>query len=201
MKPSLRLPLLISSFIILSIIGIYTGFSKPSSPTVFTSESKVTVTGLKSNQVHFNGPITVHFSPRGGCVEEVVNQINSSKKEIRILAYNFSSFAILDSLIVAKKRGVDIQCVVDFIASKERRCMVPELNKFKIPCYIDSEHRIAHQKVMIVDRRIVIIGSYNWSESAEKYNSENLLTVPSKELAFIFLTNWELHKLHSQKVE
>jgi len=32
-----------------------------------------------------------------------------------------------------------------------------------------------HQKFAVIDSRIVLTGSYNWTASAENYNHENLL--------------------------
>lgn len=32
-----------------------------------------------------------------------------------------------------------------------------------------------HQKFAVIDRKVVLTGSYNWTVSADNYNSENLL--------------------------
>ncbi|MEM2351669.1 MAG: phospholipase D-like domain-containing protein [Thermoproteota archaeon] len=40
-----------------------------------------------------------------------------------------------------------------------------------------------HNKVMIVDSEIVVTGSYNWSESAEERNDENIIIIKSGRIA------------------
>jgi len=48
-----------------------------------------------------------------------------------------------------------------------------------------------HHKVIIIDNRIVITGSYNFSQSAEDYNDENLVIIESEELAQAYLAEYE----------
>jgi len=62
---------------------------------------------------------------------------------------------------------------------------------------IDAAHVIAHNKVMIIDREIVITGSFNFSKAAEESNAENLLVIRDKELASRYIENWQFHDEHS----
>jgi phosphatidylserine/phosphatidylglycerophosphate/cardiolipin synthase-like enzyme len=68
-----------------------------------------------------------------------------------------------------------------------------------IPTFIDAEHAIAHNKVMIIDRETVINGSFNFTKAAEEKNAENLLILRSKELAGRYIDNWNRHKQHSRE--
>jgi phosphatidylserine/phosphatidylglycerophosphate/cardiolipin synthase-like enzyme len=65
-----------------------------------------------------------------------------------------------------------------------------------IPVFIDSKHPIAHNKIMIIDKKIIITGSFNFTKAAEK-NAENILIINSEEIANIYLENWMKHKEHS----
>jgi phosphatidylserine/phosphatidylglycerophosphate/cardiolipin synthase-like enzyme len=51
---------------------------------------------------------------------------------------------------------------------------------------------------MIIDKEIVITGSFNFSKAAEESNAENLLVVRDKELASRYIENWKLHDEHSE---
>ena len=64
--------------------------------------------------------------------------------------------------------------------------------------YIDSRHAIAHNKIMIIDKETVITGSFNFTKAAEEKNAENLLIMKNKELAKVYIENWEKHKGHSE---
>jgi len=43
-----------------------------------------------------------------------------------------------------------------------------------------------HHKVMIVDGRIVVTGSYNWAWPAEENNYENVLAIEDSEVAAMY---------------
>jgi phosphatidylserine/phosphatidylglycerophosphate/cardiolipin synthase-like enzyme len=51
---------------------------------------------------------------------------------------------------------------------------------------------------MIIDKAKVITGSFNFTKAAEEKNAENLLIISSKELAKLYLDNWQRHKGHSE---
>jgi phosphatidylserine/phosphatidylglycerophosphate/cardiolipin synthase-like enzyme len=49
---------------------------------------------------------------------------------------------------------------------------------------------IAHNKVMVIDSRTVITGSFNFTKAAEESNAENLLVIDDAELAKKYTQNW-----------
>jgi len=69
----------------------------------------------------------------------------------------------------------------------------------KISVSIDSKHAIAHNKIYVIDRNIVIMGNFNFTKAAETNNVENLLIIESSELTRIYLYNQEKHRQHSGK--
>jgi phosphatidylserine/phosphatidylglycerophosphate/cardiolipin synthase-like enzyme len=48
---------------------------------------------------------------------------------------------------------------------------------------------------------VVITGSFNFTKAAETNNAENLLVIRSKDLAKVYIENWERHKEHSERYE
>ncbi len=144
-----------------------------------------------------NTQTQVCFSPRGNCTDAIVDQIGKSRTEILVQAYSFTSVPIAKALLNAHKRGVKVQAILDKSQRKERYTSVTFLVNSGIPTYIDDRHAIAHNKIMIIDREIVITGSFNFTKAAEEKNAENLLIILNKELAKIFLENWNKHREHS----
>jgi phosphatidylserine/phosphatidylglycerophosphate/cardiolipin synthase-like enzyme len=55
-----------------------------------------------------------------------------------------------------------------------------------IATYRDDEHPTAHNKIVIVDRAIVITGSFNLTEQAERGNAENLPVITRDSSEFVF---------------
>ncbi|MFC7053609.1 phospholipase D-like domain-containing protein [Hansschlegelia quercus] len=61
-----------------------------------------------------------------------------------------------------------------------------------IPVFIDKSAGVAHNKVMIFDRRAVTTGSYNFTYNADKRNAENLLLIEDyPSLVEAYLRNWK----------
>jgi phosphatidylserine/phosphatidylglycerophosphate/cardiolipin synthase-like enzyme len=145
----------------------------------------------------------VYFSPAGGAADAVVGEIDSAKTEVLVQAYYFTSAPIGKALIDAYKRGIRVEIILDPSQVKPDGQYCPAKFFFDagIPVYIDPAHQIAHNKVMIIDRSTVVTGSYNFTRSAEEKNAENLLVIPSKELALKYLVNWQKHREHSTEYE
>jgi phosphatidylserine/phosphatidylglycerophosphate/cardiolipin synthase-like enzyme len=142
-------------------------------------------------------PIEVYFSPHNGTTEAIVREIARAHSEIRVQAYSFTSAPIADALLKAHKRGIRVEVILDKSQRTQKYSSSTFLANAHIPTYIDAEHAIAHNKVIIVDRSVVITGSFNFTKAAEEKNAENLLIIRSKELARPYLDNWQRHRDHS----
>ena len=141
------------------------------------------------------------FSPKGGCTETIVEQINAASSEILLQAYSFTSASIAKALLHAYKRGVHVEAILDKSQRKDKYTSATFLANTGILTFIDDKHAIAHNKIMIIDKEMVITGSFNFTKAAEEKNAENVLVIKSKELAKVYIDNWYKHKEHSEKYE
>ncbi len=135
----------------------------------------------------------VYFSPHGGCTDAIVSQIDGAKKTILMQAYSFTSTPIARALVEAKKRGVDVRAILDKSQRTEKYSGATFLYNSGIPTVIDDKYAIAHNKILIIDKHIVITGSFNFTRAAENDNAENLLILQSDELAARYTQNWQYH--------
>lgn len=144
------------------------------------------------------GNFSVHFSPKGGCEQAIIEQINQAKEEICLQAYAFTSHPIANALIEAKKLGINVEVIMDAKETLARGCVLKLLKPANIKCYADSAHSIAHSKLLMIDKKTLITGSFNFSAQAEYLNGENLLIIHNiPELVDAYLKNFEVHKSHS----
>lgn len=138
----------------------------------------------------------VDFSPRGGGTALILEAIAAARKSILVQAYSFSDRRILNALGTARTRGVDVRVILDKtdVESYEHHKPVAAVIAAKdIPVWIDASVRIAHNKVMIIDDRDLITGSYNFTYAAAYDNAENLLYIrnaPGLIQAYITNFNW-----------
>ncbi len=141
--------------------------------------------------------IHVYFSPNGGCTEAVVAALGHAKNTVKVQAYSFTSAPIAKALVDAHKRGVRVEVILDKSQRTEKYSSADFLAHAGIQARIDAQHKIAHNKIMVIDGAVVITGSFNFTKGAEHDNAENLLVIRSKELAAQYTKNWEAHADHS----
>lgn len=144
-------------------------------------------------------PMEVYFSPRGGCTEAVVNELNSARKSVLVQAYSFTSAPIAGALLEAHKRGVKVEVILDKSQETEKYSEADFLANTGVSVRIDAKHAIAHNKIMVIDDATVITGSFNFTKAAEQSNAENLLVIRSPELAGVYTGNWLAHADHSER--
>ena len=99
----------------------------------------------------------------------------------------------------AFKRHVDVQVILDKSQRTKMYSSATFLANEGIPTYIDPIHKIAHNKIIIIDGKTVITGSFNFTKSAEEGNAENLLVISNApDLAQSYTANWNEHLRHSE---
>lgn len=146
-----------------------------------------------------NTPIQVYFSPHGNCTKIIIHCVDKAKSDILVQAYSFTSASISKALSNAYKRGLKVEVILDKSQYREKSSSAAFLSTSGVPIYIDDRHAIANNKIMIIDQETVITGSFNFTKAAEENNAENLLIIRNKELAGIYIQNWEKHREHSKK--
>lgn len=153
----------------------------------------------RAKDIHLaNTDAQVYFSPMGGCTDAIVRELGKSKSEILVQAYSFTSKEIAKALVDAHKRGVHAQIILDKSNRSGKYSAGDFTAHMRIPTFIDFQHAIAHNKIIIIDKETVITGSFNFTKAAEHNNAENLLIIHSKELAKEYIDNWNEHKNHSE---
>ena len=142
--------------------------------------------------------VTVHFSPKGGTTDAIIHELKSARREVLVLAYSFSSKPIAEALVAAKTRGAQVEIVLDRSNEQEDYSDLQLFEEQGLAPLVDAQHAIAHNKLMIIDSRTLITGSFNFTHQAEAENAENLLIVKGHpELVALYRQNFQTHKAHS----
>lgn len=141
--------------------------------------------------------VTLYFSPRGECQAAIVNTIADATKTIEVAAYAFSNKRIAKALYNARKRNVNVRIVVDRKQPTTHYSILDDLVDHGLYVRIDRRESLMHMKSMIIDRRILIAGSYNFTEGAQQRNAEILTIIKSKAVAAKATANWQSHWDHS----
>ncbi|MCM8762275.1 MAG: phospholipase D-like domain-containing protein [Candidatus Omnitrophica bacterium] len=104
----------------------------------------------------------------------------------------------LKELIEAKKRGVNIEVVLNQSdkdssshSTVENLKTARYLSNNGIGVYFTNPNRTTHSKILVIDRRYVVIGSANWSYSAMEKNNETSVIIDSPKLAEFYIKYFE----------
>lgn len=138
-------------------------------------------------------------SPGGSGEALVLRTIASAHQSIRLAGYSFTSPSVVRELIRAKKNGVDVAVVVDYKNNfVENRSGKPQaalsaLVSAGIPTRTVSVYPVQHSKYLVADATTIETGSYNYTEPAARYNSENVWVIHDRpDLAAQLLRNWNM---------
>jgi phosphatidylserine/phosphatidylglycerophosphate/cardiolipin synthase-like enzyme len=149
---------------------------------------------------HTPPSLEVHFSPKGGCTDTVVRELGHARHLVQVLAYSFSSKPIAQALVEAKLRGVHVEIVLDHSNESESYSDLHFFKEQGLTPFIDPHHAIAHNKVIIIDGRTLITGSFNFTHNAEHENAENLLVLKGQpDLVKAYHDNFAMHKGHARE--
>ena len=124
----------------------------------------------------------VYFSPKGGCQDAIIGEIDKAQKTIDIAMYYFTSREIAQELVKVKYSNVKVRIVLDSSQEEEAysksRYFIDR--GFEVRYYAGSG--LMHNKFAVIDGKVLITGSFNWTPTADRKNEENLLIMTDKEL-------------------
>ena len=134
--------------------------------------------------------IAVCFATEEDCAALAVRAINNAEREILVGAYGLTTGSrIVEALILAKKRGVDVRLIADKTTPCERESGMEPLSAAGVPIWIDAQARVAHAKTMVIDSAVTLTGSMNWTRGAV-VNSEDLNLISSPAVAAAYTAHW-----------
>jgi phospholipase D len=135
--------------------------------------------------------ISLCFTPPNGCGELIAREIFQAKQSLYIQAYSFTSKKIIAQIIAAFRRGVKVNILADKSNLTDHYSKISLLQEAGIKVKIDKISGIAHNKVIVIDKEMVITGSFNFTNDADKRNAENIVLIRDKKIATMYIENWQ----------
>jgi len=144
--------------------------------------------------------IAVCFAPEEDCAAFALRAINNADREILVGAYGLTTGSgIVEALIRAKERGVDVRLIADKTTPCERESGIEPLVA-GVPIWINAQARIAHSKTTVIDGTVTLTGSMNWTNGAAR-NSEDLNLVSSPTVAAAYAAHWHKRLAVSVRID
>ncbi|MEA3339494.1 MAG: phospholipase D-like domain-containing protein [Chloroflexota bacterium] len=171
---------------------MFTGQFGPASPADTPNPRVVITVEIGEGEERQERQIKVenYFAPEDEAAAQIISEIEGAQDRIRFMAFVFTSDEIADAMLARARAGVVVQGVFE---SRNAEREYSEYERLRVAVHDvlkDSNPYILHHKVIIVDDATVILGSYNFTASAETRNDENLLIIHDPEVAALFVAEF-----------
>jgi phosphatidylserine/phosphatidylglycerophosphate/cardiolipin synthase-like enzyme len=156
-----------------------------------TPNPRVTVDGV---------PLEVYFSPDDHVAQRIVELLRAAQQSIYFMAYSFTANDFGEILRQKARDGLIVSGVMEGsqVKSNQGTEFTP-LTAAGLPVYLDGNVGQMHHKVFIIDEKIVITGSYNFSASAERINDENVVIFFDPQIAAQYMAEFRRVEAEAQK--
>uniref|UniRef100_A0A7S0WPJ2 Mitochondrial cardiolipin hydrolase n=1 Tax=Chlamydomonas leiostraca TaxID=1034604 RepID=A0A7S0WPJ2_9CHLO len=122
-----------------------------------------------------------NFAHQQTSLTQLLDVIASARQSLIICVFTITCDEISDVVIGAHKRGIKVRVISDDDQAKTQGSDVARMQQAGIPVKVDHQPTHMHHKFCVVDGRVLINGSFNWTRQAVIGNNENvvILDIPS----------------------
>ena len=127
-------------------------------------------------------------------VNVIARTVVRAEEEILFMAFSFTNEEIGEAMLGRADAGVSLRGLFESTGSDSESSYYPIMAAMALPnvsVLRDANPYIMHHKVIIVDRKTVIFGSFNFSASANRSNDENIIVVHDASFATPFVAEFE----------
>jgi phosphatidylserine/phosphatidylglycerophosphate/cardiolipin synthase-like enzyme len=124
--------------------------------------------------------------PQFDCAYAIVDLFNTAQKSAHVAIYGLTEPRIVQAMLDAHQRGVEVALVADReqSAGATQKVMIQKLMDDGVDVRLAiHQPALMHNKVGIFDGQTICTGSFNWTTNAEAHNDENLLVVDGPDVA------------------
>ena len=132
-----------------------------------------------------------HFFPNPANEEKVVSMLRTCKKTLDVAIFSLTLDSIAEAILEAYQRGIKVRMIADDECAKNKGSNVKLIASVGVPCKTDNAIYHMHHKFAVLDESVVIMGSFNWTGQAVKYNQENIFFYEDKNIASQYAQEFE----------
>lgn len=133
-------------------------------------------------EIYFTNPSCPPEAERvGGLDEEVASDLLLAEVRVDIAAYDLDAEPIVQALIELEERGVEVRVVTD--SDNAELSSINRLRRNGISVVEDKRSGLMHNKFVVIDGRIVWMGSMNFTTNGVYCNNNNIVRINSPRLA------------------
>ena len=147
------------------------------------------------------GPTQVRtlFAPEDDVISVITGELARARTHIDFMAYAFSCEDIAGAMAQGLDRGLAVRGLFERIHAGRDWSRDDYLAARGAQVFVCASPGKMHHKVIVIDRELVVTGSYNFSRNAAQSNDENVVLLRNAEIAGRFVD--ELDRLVLEATE
>jgi len=134
--------------------------------------------------------IDIVFGAEGDEVAAVVAELAQAQQSIHLMTFVLSLEELALAMLERAQAGVIVRGVFERRNSTQSWSQLPRLHCAGLAMRQDGNPYTMHHKVIIIDERTVITGSFNFSKNASRNNDENIVIVKDEDIASLYMGEW-----------
>ena len=115
--------------------------------------------------------------PGATAFDVIVRYIQTAQQTIDVCVFTITFYELARAVVDAHTRGVIVRVVTDNEQVLSAGSQVPFFRSEGIQVRHDDSSFFMHHKFVIIDRRTLINGSFNWTRNAVTGNRENVMVI------------------------
>ncbi len=119
--------------------------------------------------------MTAYFSPWDNVIVPIHRALLSAHKTVYCSLYGITNRYLAHDLINLERKGVTVEVGLDKREAHGRYDLHTVLEAAGITVIIKPRVVLEHNKLCVIDGRTIIMGSYNWSASAQKQDNSDVI--------------------------
>jgi phosphatidylserine/phosphatidylglycerophosphate/cardiolipin synthase-like enzyme len=131
------------------------------------------------------------FAPQDGVAGRIADRIGQAASGIGFMAFSFTHDGIGQAATSRFGSGVPVVGVFERTGSETRFSEYGRMKAAGLEVYQDGNPYAMHHKVFVLDGRTTVLGSFNFSDGADRDNDENCLIVDDPELTALYVAELE----------
>ncbi|MBT3315751.1 MAG: phosphatidylserine/phosphatidylglycerophosphate/cardiolipin synthase family protein [Anaerolineae bacterium] len=140
--------------------------------------------------------IQAYFAAEDDVIDTyIIPVLEGAQSSIHFMAFSFTHDGMEDAITERYENGVEVMGIFEKTGSSTVYSELGDMFCSGMQVRRDGNGSFLHHKVVVVDERIVITGSLNFSDNATESNDENILIVDNAEIAALYIQ--EVNKVWS----
>lgn len=132
-----------------------------------------------------------YFAPEDEVTMQIVEHLQEADQSIYFMAFSFTDDRIGKLLMDKYTAGLEVKGVFETRGSDVEYGEYAPMRDLGMDVLIDGNPYIMHHKVFIIDEEKVVLGSFNFTRSADRSNDENILIITHPGIAQAYLDEFQ----------